>query len=162
MEDLRGRGARGRAPELPEWKSSVDAEPASEPEPEPEPASVVVDPSDVDVLARILKAAAAEPGYGGRRDEILEPLRFAAARFTVVVGRVQWTGSFGISAAYRSGRTVGGTIREVGLPVAVCLPAARNATADALKEGDTFAFVGTFTGWDGMYDRGRFEGDLLE
>ena len=150
-----------------------EPEPVAVPEPVPAPEAkdereaapatpVFVDPSDVEALATVLRAAAAEPGFGGRRDQILEPLRFALVRFTVVVGRVQWTGSFGVSRDYQSGRTVGGRMAEVDLPVAVCLPAARNGYADALKEGDTFAFRGAFASWDGMYDRGKFEGDLLE
>lgn len=145
---------------VPEPEAEREPEPTPEPDEVAEP--VVVDGSDVEALAGVLRAAAAEPSFGGRRDELLEPLSYARARFTVVMARVQWTGAFGVSEDYRGGRTVGGRIQEVDLPVAVCLPKARNAYADALKDGDAFGFGGTFTRWDSMYDRGKFEGDLLE
>lgn len=154
------------APE-PEPVLAEPPEPEPEPEssepPEPEPPSAAaVDWSDVESLATVLRSAAAESGLGGGRDAVLEPLKDQIVHFTVLVDRVQWSGTFGISADYRGGRTVAGKIPEADLPVAVCLPAARNAYADQLKEGATFAFRGVFAGWDGMYDRGKFEGDLVD
>ena len=148
-------------PEEPAPDAPPDAPPA-EAEALPAAPAAPVDGSEIEAIAKILTEAAAEPGFGGRRDEILEPLKLVIAHFTVIAGRVQWTGSFGVSEDFRGGRTVSGRMAEVDLPVAVCLPEARNAYADALKDGDAFPFRGVLAAWDAMYDRGKFEGDLLE
>lgn len=120
------------------------------------------DTLDADALAVILREAEAEPRFGGRRDVVLEPLAGRSVRFALEVVRTQGTGTFDVSEAYRSGRTVAGRIAGTDVTVAVRLPPATNAEVDALRKGGRLAFVGAYTGWDAIYDRAKFEGEIDE
>jgi hypothetical protein len=153
-------------PDLPDTDvEAEEEEPAPEPAPEPETEREEAEvpaagPIGLDVLASTLQEAAEQPSFGGNREEILARLAGAAVRFTVRVERTQWTMGLGVPKAFEGGRTVAGHIAGTEVPVAVCLPASSNEVADALKDGEEIAFVGTYLDWDGLYDRGKFAGEI--
>lgn len=149
-------------PPLPAPPRAPTPEPV--PEPAPRPAPVAEAPAAIaeESIVDALRAVAAEPRFGGERDAMLERLARRREHLTLIVEAVQWTSVLGVSEPYRDGRRVVGAIEGSDVVVAVHLPPARNETADALARGDSLRVRAACTGWDGIYDRALFEGDLLE
>ena len=123
----------------------------------PDDAVATAPPDD---LAEALRQVGATPAFGGGREALVEALAGRTEVLQVDVERVQWTGVIGASEAYRNGRTIAGRIVGTDLALRLLVPPTQNAVADGLSEGDRVQALAAFTGWDAIYDCGRFEGEL--